>query len=58
MGAPAIADHYHYSYNNGSECLYYHGKHMHSLAIKAREGIEHKGKKNQGEEKKHKEQKE
>jgi hypothetical protein len=31
---------------------------MHSLAIKAREGIEHKGKKNQGEEKKHKEQKE
>jgi hypothetical protein len=31
---------------------------MHSLAIKATEGTEHKGRKNQGEEKKHREQKE
>jgi hypothetical protein len=36
-----IADRYLYSCNNGPECLYYQGKCMHRLALKAKGGTKH-----------------
>jgi len=36
-----IVDRYLYSFNNSPECLYYQGKHMHPLALKAKGGTKH-----------------